>query len=213
MFNLNLATWTLGIHDVLLISAISIAVYLGLAYWTNRMPDYHFGWKTTVSGVILNGLLWIYFFNYYVQSLSSMLIALSISVVIMIIYIDFKYYEIPNEYNSILTILGIAFVILNLSHWKYFVLGGIILFAILLVFFILSRGGLGAGDVKMSFGIGLLMGSPYIIPFLVYTFLFAAIVSIVLLLTKKMSMKGRIAFGPYMAIGYLICILPITLFF
>ncbi len=65
----------------------------------------------------------------------------------------------------------------------------------------LSRGQFGLGDVKYSIATGLVIGwyapSQWFLSIMV-SFFFAAIVSVFLLATKRMTKTDRIAFGPYM---------------
>lgn len=105
---------------------------------------------------------------------------------------------------------------------------GVLMFVLYFILAIFSGGSLGMGDVKMSLGIGLIGSSSIsiyimsnypqlegmltifrilfkevILNHALYSFLFGAIVSIVLLVTKVKSKKDKIAFGPYLALGVL----------
>ncbi|GAC1476364.1 MAG: hypothetical protein PVSMB3_18970 [Candidatus Dormibacteraceae bacterium] len=80
-----------------------------------------------------------------------------------------------------------------------------------LLFFLLSLAGqfifegdaLGFGDVKLALFMGLLVGWPYIIQAVFYGVLLAGVASVVVIVRNR-SMKGTIAYGPYLAAGTLI---------
>ncbi|PIS09684.1 hypothetical protein COT75_00615 [Candidatus Beckwithbacteria bacterium CG10_big_fil_rev_8_21_14_0_10_34_10] len=61
--------------------------------------------------------------------------------------------------------------------------------------------GMGIGDIKLAFLMGLILGYPKIIMALLFAFLTGAIVGVILVLTKEKSLKSKIAFGPFMIAG------------
>jgi prepilin signal peptidase PulO-like enzyme (type II secretory pathway) len=62
---------------------------------------------------------------------------------------------------------------------------------------------MGFGDVKLVAFIGLLLGWPYTLTALFYGVFLAGLVSVGIIIWNR-SMKGSIAYGPYLAIGALI---------
>jgi leader peptidase (prepilin peptidase)/N-methyltransferase len=82
------------------------------------------------------------------------------------------------------------------------------------IFLILSLAGaaifkaeaLGFGDVKLATFMGLLLGWPHTFTAIFYGVLLAGVVSIGVIAWRR-SMKGTIAYGPYLAIGALILLL------
>lgn len=79
------------------------------------------------------------------------------------------------------------------------------------VFFLLALAGqaifkadaLGLGDVKLALFMGLLVGWPYIVTAIFYGVLLAGVASVGVIVRNR-SMKGSIAYGPYLAAGTLI---------
>jgi leader peptidase (prepilin peptidase)/N-methyltransferase len=65
---------------------------------------------------------------------------------------------------------------------------------------------LGFGDVKLALLMGLLLGWPYTFTAIFYGVLLAGVVSIGVIVRRR-SMKGTIAYGPYLAAGTLIMLL------
>ena len=67
---------------------------------------------------------------------------------------------------------------------------------------------LGFGDVKLATFMGLLLGWPYTFTALFYGVLLAAIGAVVFIVTHR-SMKGTIAYGPYLAAAALLVLLQL----
>jgi leader peptidase (prepilin peptidase)/N-methyltransferase len=65
---------------------------------------------------------------------------------------------------------------------------------------------LGFGDVKLALFMGLLLGWPYTFTAVFYGVVLAAIGAVVFIVTHR-SMKGTIAYGPYLAVGALVVLL------
>lgn len=124
-------------------------------------------------------------------------------------WIDFKVKKIPNLIFVILLAgrcIGLLvemamypdnLIAILLDAIPGMLIGGIIVLACRL----LSRGGVGAGDVKLFAMIGLYFGVVYTLNILFYTTFIAAFVAIVLLVSKKAKMKSTLAFGPFAFIG------------
>jgi len=67
---------------------------------------------------------------------------------------------------------------------------------------LLTKGrGMGFGDVKLAFLMGLILGFPKIIPALYFAFLTGALVSVILILAKKKKFGQTIPFGPFLVGG------------
>ena len=76
-------------------------------------------------------------------------------------------------------------------------IGGVILAVAML----LSRKGVGMGDVKLFITIGAYVGSMEIIATLFYTFVVSAVVGIVLLLMKKVKLRDSVPMAPFAFAG------------
>ena len=79
--------------------------------------------------------------------------------------------------------------------------------------YLLSRGSLGMGDVKFAFPLGLCVGwystDQWLVAIFV-SFLIAGVVAVIGLVTKRMTRKSRLAFGPYMFLGtFLVCVFEV----
>jgi leader peptidase (prepilin peptidase) / N-methyltransferase len=80
-------------------------------------------------------------------------------------------------------------------------IGGGIGLGLFLLVALISRGGMGWGDVKMAALIGLVTGYPLIFIALVLAIIFGGLVAIMLLLFKKKGRKEGIPFGPYLSLA------------
>lgn len=75
--------------------------------------------------------------------------------------------------------------------------GGIPMFTL----YLLSRGGMGAGDVKLGAMMGLFLGWKLVLVGLFLSFFSGSLVGILLLVTGKKGRKDAIPFAPYLAFG------------
>jgi leader peptidase (prepilin peptidase)/N-methyltransferase len=88
-------------------------------------------------------------------------------------------------------------------------IGGVGYFLVMLVLALIVRGGLGFGDVKLAFLIGVFTGYLSVGHVLVSgigSFLIGGIVAVFLLITRKSSRKDAIPFGPFMTIAAILTI-------
>ncbi len=80
------------------------------------------------------------------------------------------------------------------------VIGGVAGFVIFLLVYILSRGGMGEGDVKLGAFAGLVTGWPNIIAAVILSWIIGGIAAIGLLLLRRKGRREAIAFGPFLAL-------------
>jgi len=86
-------------------------------------------------------------------------------------------------------------------------LGGAIGFAILFLIAILSRGGMGWGDVKLAALIGLATGFPLVFFSIIMGAILGGIVAVALVIAKKRKRRQTIPFGPFLALAAMITLL------
>ena len=122
-----------------------------------------------------------------------------VSILIIIFVYDLRHYIIPNEVIYPAIVLAFGFRIWNLFDFWSLVLGILptLFFAAIILF---SRGRwMGMGDVKLAFFMGLILGWPKILVALFLAFLIGALVSVILILFKKKTLKSQIPFGPFLS--------------
>ena len=124
--------------------------------------------------------------------------------------IDFKSKILPNKYVLALSISSIIIIGIatdfNFETIFKSIYVSIIIFIAYLMMFYLSKRTFGLGDVKYSFALSIpsvfLFGISQTINMHVFAFILGGIVSLVLLISKKVSKNHAIAFGPFMSVSY-----------
>ena len=86
-------------------------------------------------------------------------------------------------------------------------LGGAVGFAFMLVPFIISRGGMGGGDVFLAALIGLVVGYPLVIVALLIGILGGGAVAVGLLALRLKKRKDPIPFGPFLAAAAMVTLI------
>lgn len=151
------------------------------------------GWIGEIRGIREIGTL-----GYYLFMVSSL---------IAIFFIDLKNGIIPDKilYPAIIFSVAYLLIIPN-SLFLIHVFSAFGSFLFFLLIFLATKGrGMGFGDVKFVFLIGLMLGSPQIIIALYIAFLTGAITSLILVLWRKKKFKGgTVPFGPFLVVGTLI---------
>lgn len=118
--------------------------------------------------------------------------------------IDIRHQILPDEINIYLAVLFFVYGILHLS-WQNMLLGaGIGLFFPLGVtyLFLKIRGvvGMGGGDIKLFAALGILLGPLGIFYNIFLSCMLGSVVTIVLILSKRINKDTPFAFGPYILI-------------
>ena len=75
-----------------------------------------------------------------------------------------------------------------------------------LLVYLLSRKGLGGGDVKFMAAVGLYLGFAKTIPAILYGTVLAAITGLILILLKKIERKDAIPLVPFLFVGIMITV-------
>ncbi|WP_212933128.1 prepilin peptidase [Robertmurraya siralis] len=135
----------------------------------------------------------------------ELIVAWTLISLFMIIFVsDITYMLIPDK--VVLVFAGIFLLerlILPLSPWWDSLLGGVIAFFLLFLIAIVSRGGMGGGDIKLFALVGFVVGTKvFLLSFFLAT-LFGAFVGGIGILFKLTERKKPIPFGPFIAVGTL----------
>lgn len=94
-----------------------------------------------------------------------------------------------------------------LDTFKSSLFGGAIFFCFLFLVVLLSRGGMGWGDVKMAALVGLATGFPPVLVAIEVACLSGGVTAVLLLLLRRRGRKEAIAFGPFISLGAFIALL------
>ena len=150
----------------------------------------------------LNGVAWLCAFKTYDYSLSALLVAILLSALIVIAAIDIGHRIIPDSMHVVILILALVRMALVggaplMSH----VIGAFAVSVPLLIAAIVTKGGMGGGDIKLMAAAGLFLGYKLILFSLLAGSVVGAIVSVALMSAKKLGMKSAVPFGPFLAFG------------
>ncbi|RKD23890.1 hypothetical protein BEP19_05540 [Ammoniphilus oxalaticus] len=115
---------------------------------------------------------------------------------------DLLYKIIPNKVNLF---FFIYFMMVRLFYYPQppltYLIGMLVGGGLLLLIAIVSRGGMGGGDIKLMAVVGMALGwQPVIVSFLLAS-LFGGLIGVILLLAKVVKRKQAIPFGPFLAAG------------
>jgi len=86
-------------------------------------------------------------------------------------------------------------------------LGGAVGFAVFLLIALVSRGGMGWGDVKLAALIGLATGFPLVFLAIIMAAILGGIVAVALMIAKKRTRRQTIPFGPFLALAAMVTLL------
>lgn len=162
---------------------------------------------------------WIYFliksnlsflsrFEGFYSSLILFIWLILSSCFLVIAVTDFKSQLIPDTalITAIIAVLLKIFIdyrftgMIDFSCFTAAILAG----GFFLFLFMITKGkGIGFGDVKLVFLIGLILGFPKIIYALYFSFLTGAAIGVILIFIGKKTWKSKIAFGPFLIAGTL----------
>ena len=94
-------------------------------------------------------------------------------------------------------------IFIPLTPWWDSLLGAVIGFSLLLLIAIVSKGGMGGGDIKLFAVLGLVVGTKTVLlSFFLATF-YGAFFGLIGMLFNKVKKRKPIPFGPFIAIGTL----------
>jgi len=149
---------------------------------------------------LLTGILFAFAYVKIGFSIELAVALLFVSLLVIITVSDIAYMLIPDK---VLLVFGVLLAVVRifspLQPWWDSVTGAVFSFLLLLAVAILSKGGMGGGDIKLFFVIGIVLG---FLHSLLTLFIAAFIGAIVGLYIVKKTGKGRktpIPFGPSIA--------------
>lgn len=183
-------------------------------YLKNWKPKYILSFTTAILYVVLLYVIgWQNNVLYQMELVKYMLL---IPMLLSAVVIDWKYQIIPNRLNLTIFEVGLVFAFMqgayNINLAMDLLLGavvgaGIFLIITLLGGMIAGKEAMGFGDVKLMGALGLFFGWRKIIAVSLIAFLLGAIISIILLVSKKKKTDEYIPFGPFIVMGAMVVML------
>ena len=178
-------------------------------YLKNAKPKYLLMVIVVVAYIAL-----LYFNGLTIDTIKFMFL---IPMLIIAFMVDYKLQIIPNRLTLTIFEIGLIFTfaetLLNINLGinifvnnilGMLVGGGIFLLITLIGGIIAGKEAMGFGDVKLMGALGLFFGWLNMILISVMAFLFAAIVSIIILISRKKKMNEYIPFGPFIVVASMI---------
>ena len=172
-------------------------------------------WQEIVVMLLAEGALVKTWFDYIHGKESTLMFALLYTVlVVMTILCMADYWEriVPNKILLLLILVGlIEFAVQGIRNLQGLfsiipaVILGFLFCAITFgIAYIVSKGSLGAGDVKLAILLGIFLTGEYVVGTVFYGSLLSAGFSIVQMLRKKLNRKDEIPFVPFLYMGLII---------
>jgi len=139
-----------------------------------------------------------------------------VSALLALSLIDFDTFLLPNKIVyplsvAMVVLLGLAAVLDDATgDFVRAILGGLAAFGFFLVVHLIAPRGMGFGDVKLSFSLGVALGWlswGLVFVGLFLGFLLGAVVGVALIATKVRTRRDHVPFGPFLAAGTVLGIL------
>jgi leader peptidase (prepilin peptidase)/N-methyltransferase len=164
----------------------------------------------------LNGLLYAVVLWRYGPSAAGFFFMLYMSALIVITFVDIDFQIIPDIITIPGSIIGLiaglsflpdSFNRISALGATQSILGLLLGFGLYLFIAVLSKGGMGGGDIKMMAMVGAVTGWKGVLLTTFLGSLVGSIVGIGLMIIKKKGRKTKIPFGPFLALGCMVSIL------
>lgn len=171
-----------------------------------------------VTAALYVAILYKYGIHWEIQKDLGLLMYLTLTPMILSAFvIDYQLQIIPNRLNLTIFETGLVFAFLygitsNLTIVINMILGSLVGAGIFLVITLIGgaiagKEAMGFGDVKLMGALGLYFGMVNIIVISVIAFLLGAIISVILLASKKKKTDEYIPFGPFIVLATLIAMI------
>ncbi len=151
---------------------------------------------------LLTGCLFVLSYLQFGIRLELAASLLLVSMLTIILVSDISYMIIPNKILLFfLPLFCLIRIIEPFDPWYSPIIGSLVGFVIIAIIIIVSRGGMGAGDMKLFAVLGVILGLNKVLLAFFLSCITGAMVGAVLLLFKVVERKQPVAFGPYIIIG------------
>lgn len=150
-----------------------------------------------------------------VTAVSMVKMTLAMAVLSSTFITDMELMTIPNLCSVIMVVGRVATIIYEFicikddaGTWLLnSVIAMIMSLIVLLIMTKVTQGGLGMGDVKLFSSLGFLCGVRAVCFTLMFAFILCALISTILLVTKKKKLKDSLPMGPFIWMGYGVTVL------
>jgi len=151
---------------------------------------------------LLTGSLFAFTFWQIGLDIELLTALLLVSLAMILVVTDLTYMLIPNK---ILLFFLPFFIVLRifspLDPWYDAIIGGAVGYILIMLIILISKGGMGAGDMKLLGVLGIVLGWKLtLLAFFIGTFA-GALIGGLLMLTKRLKRGEPMPFGPYLLFG------------
>lgn len=166
--------------------------------------------KTNISIVypfveLSTGILFAYAYFYFGLQLELIVALIFISLLMIIFVSDLYYMLIPNKILLFfLPFIVLARIFIPLDPWYDALIGAVVGYLLLALIIIVSKGGMGAGDMKLFGVIGFVLGWKNVLLTFFLAAFFGALIGGLLMLFKRVKKGQPIPFGPFIVLAALI---------
>ena len=154
---------------------------------------------------LITGFLYAFTFaqlGWQVELVAGLLL---VSLLVIITVSDLAYMIIPDKVLLFFLVLIVLIRIVEpLDPWWDALLAAAVGFGILYLLAVVSKGGMGGGDIKLFFVLGLFLGTKATLMTLFLASVIGAIFGLVQILIQGYEKRRPIPFGPFIAIGAII---------
>jgi len=164
----------------------------------------------------LNAVLWVVFYMRFGYGWHLLFYLLFASSLIVITFIDIDFQIIPDRITLVGIPIGLLagsyilpdpFLRASLLGFKASILGAVFGFILFYAVAVVSRGGMGGGDIKLMALIGAITGWKGVLLTTFAGSMVGSVIGIFLMLFKGKGRKTKIPFGPFLSLGSLITLL------
>ena len=151
------------------------------------------------------GLLFMLAFYTYGFT-GELFVALTLISLLVIIFVsDFVYMVIPDKVLLFfIPLIVIERIFIPLHPWWDPLVGAVVGFSLLFLIALISKGGMGGGDIKLFFVLGLALGLKLTLLAFFLATLVGAVYGVIGMIVGRFKKRQQIPFGPFIAIGALL---------
>lgn len=157
--------------------------------------------------VLLNGLLYFILALKYGQSLYSFYYSSLFTLLLIMAYIDLEHMIIDNKIHLFILLIGIGLASFSPLALLARIIGALSVSLILLLTTLLTKGGIGGGDIKLMAVSGFALGFRSIFFAFIIGLFSSSIAGLIIVRARKENLKMEIPFGPFLGLGIILAIL------
>jgi leader peptidase (prepilin peptidase)/N-methyltransferase len=125
-----------------------------------------------------------------------------LSALVVVTAIDLQYQIIPDVITLPGMAVGVAASLVRQRvSWSDSLIGVAVGTGLFVAVIVLSRGGMGGGDLKLGGLLGAFLGWKALLVALFVSVLVGGVTAVALLMTRRLARKDAIPFGPFLALG------------